>query len=184
MNSNGERVSTSDNFIERYHDNTGNVVIDMYINSPYGTFVSFFHVLVLASEKDIVNIYMNSGIYSEDASLLLGSMDLCKAPINVYVGLVEGFYGACIVAKADKRVYTDMSGVALNTPKEFFTLRGLGSIEQQVTYMKNSVDRFVGLIIESGLSTREEIDEIILKNKYKLLKREDLAERLSDKSLE
>lgn len=174
----------SDNYVEKYVNENDKTVIDLYINAPWGTFVSFFHMLLLASEDDIVNIYLNSGIYSEDASILLNSMDICKAPVNVYVGFIEGFYGACIVAKADKRFYTDISAIFLNPPATYLTLRGLSSVEQQINYMKNNIERFVEVLIENKLSTREEIDEIILKNKSKLLKRDDLAKRLSDKPLD
>jgi len=173
--------NTSDNFIEKTTSAEGRTTVDVYINSPWGTFVALYHVLTLmVSETDEVNIYLNSGIYSDDASLILGSMSLCKAPITAHVGYVSGFYGACVVAAADKHKYTKLSALALSSPQEYFTLRGMGSVKRQIQYMERSVKRFTDIVVNAGLVTKEELEEIILNNKQILLKRDDLAGRLSD----
>jgi len=170
----------SENYIEKTTLANGTLKIDSYINDPHGTFVPLFHILLACKEHDTVNIYLNSGIYSDDASLILGSMDLCKAIITVHVGFVVGFYGTCIVASADKTQYTEMSAISLNTPKEFLTLRGMTNLEQQITYIKNSTQQYIDILVDRGFCTTDEMNEIISKNKSMLFKRDDLARRLSN----
>lgn len=171
--------ATSDNFVEITPKADGTSKFDIYINSPYGSFVAFFHALGRALETDEITIFLASGIYSDDARLLLGSMDVCKAPITVHVGYISGFYGACIVAAANKVVTTDSSAISLSTPLEYFTMRGLSCEAEQLRYVRNSIQVYNDLIVESGLATEEEVEEIINKNKHILLKRADLAARLS-----
>lgn len=172
----------SENYTERTVLADGSFKIDSYINDPHGTFVPLFHILKSCRENDTVNIFLNSGIYSDDASLILGSMDLCKAEITVHVGFVVGFYGACVVASADNKKYTDMSVVSLNSPTEFLTLRGMVNLEQQISYIKGSTQQYMNILIDRGFCTKEEMDEIISKNKSKLFKRNDLARRLNNSS--
>ena len=172
----------SENYTEKTTMSDGSVKIDCYVNDPHGTFVPLFHMFVACKKSDKVNIFLNSGLFSDDAELILSCMDICKAPITVYVGLISGFYAACIVAAADVRKYTEMSAISLSSPKEFLTLRGLANLEQQITYIQNSTQQYINVLIDRGFCTKEEIDDIISKNKSILFKREDLARRLDNTS--
>lgn len=173
-------VNTSDNFIEKTVDVDGKTTIDVYINSPWGTFVAIFHALMMVSETDEVNIHLSSSVYAEDAQLILGSMSLCKAPVNVIVGYISGFYGACIVVAANTRNISKYSAITITPPLEYLTLRGIGNSAQQLSYIENSVKRYSNMLLNSGLLSKEELDEVVLNNKQILLKRDDLADRLSN----
>lgn len=183
MNPTGElkeqSKSTSDNFIEKSVKD-GKTIIDIYINSPWGTFVGVYHSLMMVSETDEVNLYLNSGVYSEDAQLILSSMSLCKAPIKVHVGYISGFYSACVAVSGTVCTYNKLSAITISSPLEYLTLRGIGNVKQQLSYVENSVKRFSDLLESKGLLTKEEIEEVVLNNKQILLKRENLAERLSN----
>lgn len=172
----------ADNFTEIRKIGEGTRAIDVYINSPYGTFVQLFHIFARSTEKDTIHLYLNSGIFHEDAIQLLAAMDICVAPIIVYVGFINGFYAGCVVAKATSRVYSENTALILEAPEEFLTLRGLTNVDLQIGYMKNSVKRFTDLLIDSGLLSKEEMDDIIRTNKHVLLRREDLEKRLNKQS--
>ena len=169
---------TSDNFVEMSVKEDGSTKYDIYVNSPYGTFVTFHHALGKASEADEVNIFLASSIYSEDARLILGSMHRCSAKIKVHVGYITGFYGACLVAEADEAIVSDVSAIGVTNPVEYFSLRGLRNEAQQLSYIRNSITVFTDTLIQSGLLTQEEIDSVF-QNKQIMLKREDLASRLN-----